>query len=247
MAKQNQRATAPRAKKNKKTGIFQQIIAIYRATSEAEPKLPWILAGVFIGVFVILLGLGFLLHANIVIWVLWIIGDIIVSGCVTMWTLTFLANRLGFRRAEGQPGAPLIVLNSLTKMGYSFPEQPIWMDSKSQTMIWRGVGRPGVYFIGEGNLSILKREMTRLSGEINRIAPGSDIPIFSICVGNGEGQVPLKKLRRAILRHRVRLTTTELENLRKRLQTIQVKGRQMPRSIDPTRIKISPRTIRRHS
>ena len=158
------------------------------------------------------------------------------------------------------------MLSNITKAGYSFPEEPVWMDPKTKDSIWRGTGYSGVYLLGEGDYGRVMHAMDRQEHNIKGVTAGSAIPVYRIVVGKGEKQVRLKELRKAVLkcksyeptnhknaliakihpRRRFILTKEELAMLNDRLRTLQKKsGFGIPKGIDPTRPqRISRRAMR---
>ena len=114
--------------------------------------------------------------------------------------LTNRADRVRYAKLEGQPGAAIGVLGNISKAGYSFPQEPVWVDPKTKDMIWRGTSNSGIYLLGEGDEQRINRAMDREERKIKGVTAGSSIPVYRICVGTGEHQVRLKDVRRAVLK-----------------------------------------------
>ena len=167
---------------------------------------------------------------------------------------------VGYKQLDGKTGAAISVLRNINKAGFNFPEQPVWVDPRTKDAIWRGTGYNGIYLLGEGDYDRVKRAMDRQEQSIKSVTAGSQIPVYRVMVGNGQGQVPLKKLRSNIIRRkayrpthhknallakihpreRFILTKAELEKLNARLRTLQTKnGMGIPKGIDPTRMHTS--------
>ncbi len=240
----------------KKQNIIKQIIQIYRYTAPEEPMLPWMLGGVFVLPIIVAVILGVPLHWSIFIWILMIITAAMLGVLLFTIVLTNRADKVGYAKIEGRPGAAVSVLKNINKAGYSFPEEPVWMDPRTKDAIWRGTGYNGIYLLGEGNYGPVMREMDKQEHRIKGVTAGSSIPVYRISVGKGDKQVRLQNLRRAVLREktylpsnhsnalmrkihpRVRfiLTKEELATLNDRLRTLQTKqGFGIPKGIDPTR------------
>jgi hypothetical protein len=66
--------------------------------------------------------------------------------------------------------------------------------NRNQDMVHRSVGRAGIVLTGEGNSAAVKQMITDERKKSERFAPGA--PITEIIVGDGQGQVPLKKLQK---------------------------------------------------
>lgn len=235
------------AKKKQRFQTIRQMHQIYKFAAKSNPWLPYPM----IGALVVFFGLGIWLciatQAAWGMWILWMFTAAVATLLTDTIILTRVADSTGYKQMEGQPGATAGVLSSISKADFSFPQEPVWIDMKTRAAIWRGTGRPGVYLIGEGDPDRLMSEMGREERQLQHIAPGSTIPVIKICVGNGAGQVPLKRLRREVVHHKAVLSRYELKQLNLRLQTLQRKRTTMPRNVDPSRMKISNRMMRRHS
>lgn len=238
----------------KKTGsdkgvmsTMRQVRRLYGYTAKADRRLPlWLVLG-----FIVTVGIGvafcFIVHANTAVWILLMILFVSMALLVDTIILTRDADRIAYIRMDGTPGASAAVLSSIDRGGFTFPKEPVWMDKRTHAMIWRGTGRTGIYLVGEGDRRQLEAEMNREEHVVRRAVPGSDIPIYRIFVGDGKDQVPLRKLRTNVIRHKVVMTKMELDQLNGRLTSLQGKMMRVPRGIDPRRMKVSARMMRRHA
>ena len=94
-----------------------------------------------------------------------------------------------YRQVEGQPGAAAWVLEGMrgdwrVTSGVAGTAQ---MDA-----VHRVLGRPGVILVAEGVPSRVRGLLAQEKKKVARIV--GDTPIYDIVVGDGEGQVPLRKL-----------------------------------------------------
>ena len=97
-----------------------------------------------------------------------------------------------YSQIDGQPGAAAAVIQSLR--GGNWLVTPAVAVNKSQDIITRVVGKPGVVLVSEGPSS---RVVPMLANERKRTARWlPEVPIYEIQVGNDEGQVPLPGCRR---------------------------------------------------
>ncbi|MCI1219877.1 MAG: DUF4191 domain-containing protein [Bifidobacterium sp.] len=254
------------ASAGKKQNIIKQIIQIYRYTAPEDRPLPWLLLGAFllpVAAFVIV---GVLMRWNVFMWIFLMITAVMLGALLFTIVLTNRADKVGYARIEGRPGAAVSVLSNINKAGFNFPEAPVWMDPKTKDAIWRGTGYNGIYLLGEGDYSRVMHAMDRQEHSIKGVAAGSSIPVYRIAVGSGSGQVRLKNLRRTVMkcksyepthyknklmaklrpRRRFILAKDELATLNDRLRTLQTKsGFGIPKGIDPTRPqRISRRAMR---
>ncbi|OZG62342.1 hypothetical protein BLEM_0888 [Bifidobacterium lemurum] len=254
------------AKAEKKPGTIKQIIQIFKYTYAEDKQLPWLLAAVFVAPIVVMVIAGIVFHWSVMSWIFLMITAIMLGLLFATMMLTRRADRVGYRQLEGRPGAAVSVLSNMKKAGFTFPEQPVWIDAKTKDAIWRGTSINGIYLIGEGDYGRVSKAMDRQEHSIKGVTAGSSIPVYRIAVGTGEHQVPLKDVRKAVTkkkayeptnhknpvlakihpRRRFLLTKTELDTLNDRLRTLQTKGGYgIPKGIDPTHPqRVSRRAMR---
>lgn len=232
-------------KKAKKQGTISQIIQIYKFTYADDKQLPFLIAGGIILPIIVAAAACAILHVHWITWIFTMILGVMVGLLFGTMILTRRADKVGYRQMEGKPGATGAILNGITKAGFSFPQEPIWIDPRTKDAIWRGTGRTGVYLVGEGDYGRVMKAMSHEEAKIKRITRGSDIPIIKLSVGDGEKQVPLSKLQKTVMRQKVKLTKYELDELNGRLRTLQSKNTMgVPKGIDPTKMHISRRAMR---
>ena len=243
------------AKAEKKPGTIKQIIQIFKYTYAEDKQLPVLLAAVFAAPIIVMVIAGIAFHWSPISWIFLIVTAIMLGLLFATMMLTRRADRVGYRQLEGRPGAAVSVLSGMKKAGFTFPEQPVWIDAKTKDAIWRGTSFNGIYLIGEGEYGRVSKAMDRQEQKIKGVTAGSSIPVYRICVGKGEHQVPLQDVRKAVTkqkayrptthknalmskihpRSRFILTKAELETLNDRLRTLQDKtGYGIPKGIDPT-------------
>ena len=250
----------------KKPNIFQQIIRIYQYTHEEDKALPYVLATVFLLPVLVIVVLALIFDWSWITWIFTIVTALMLGLLLFTMVLTRRADRVGYAKIEGQPGAAVSVLSNINRAGFDFPQEPVWIDAKTKEAIWRGTGYSGVYLLGEGNDARIQKAMDRQEQQIKGVTAGSSIPVFRISVGTGEHQTKLKDLRKTVIRQRgytptshtnsilksihprrrFILTKTELATLRERLHTLQLRrGYGIPKGIDPTKAqRVSPRAMR---
>lgn len=252
--------------KPKKQSTIKQIITIFKYTHKEDKMLPALIAGAFLVPVIVFVILGIIFRWTVLTWVFLMLIAIMLGMLMATIVLTRRADMVGYKQLDGKPGAAISVLRNINKAGFNFPEQPVWVDPRTKDAIWRGTGYNGIYLLGEGDYDRVKRAMDRQEQSIKSVTAGSQIPVYRVMVGNGQGQVPLKKLRSNIIRHkayrpthhknallakihpreRFILTKAELEKLNARLRTLQTKnGMGIPKGIDPTRMQhVSRRAMR---
>jgi hypothetical protein len=198
-------------KERKSSGRIKQVLATYRMTRQVDPKIGWLMAAVGLGVFAVALGLGFLLDHPVYAGFMGLMLGLLA-------TLVFFgrrAERAAYAQVEGQVGAAMAVLNALRKGWTVTPAVAI---TKNQDAVHRAVGRPGVVLIGEGAPS---RVPNLLAAEKRRTARFvGDAPVYDVIVGDGDGQVPLRKLNRHLQKLPRNLKPRQVTELNNRLRAL---------------------------
>ncbi|MBT1172889.1 DUF4191 domain-containing protein [Bifidobacterium sp. MA2] len=254
-------------KKPKKQGTIKQIIQIFKYTYKDDKQLPWLCAGAILAPIVVAVIIGLIVRWNWLNWIFIIIAAIMLGLLFGTMVLTRRADAVGYKQLEGRPGAAIGVLSNMSKAGFTFPEQPVWVDPRTKDAIWRGTGYNGIYLLGEGDYGRVSRQMDRQEHAIKGVTAGSAIPVYRIIVGNNDPrQTKLRDLRKVVTkqksyvpvehksklmdkihpRRRFMLTKEELATLNDRLRTLQLKsGYGIPKGVDPNRMqKVSRRAMR---
>jgi hypothetical protein len=128
---------------------------------------------------------------------------------------------------EGQPGAAAAVLNQMR--GQWFVSPAVAVNAK-QDMVHRVVGRPGIILVGEGATQRVKGLLAKERKRLSKLA--GDAPITTIIVGDGDGQVPLKRIQPTLSKMKRALKKTEVPKLERRLRPMD-KAPPVPKGIDP--------------
>jgi hypothetical protein len=96
---------------------------------------------------------------------------------------------------EGQPGAAAAILQTM-RGGWTVT--PAVSANRNMDVVHRAVGKPGVVLVGEGSPSRLPSLLAAEKKRVARVA--YDVPIYDMQVGNEEGQIPVRKLQRKLMR-----------------------------------------------
>jgi hypothetical protein len=100
-----------------------------------------------------------------------------------------------YAAVEGQPGAAAAILQSM-RGGWTVT--PAVSANRSLDVVHRAVGRPGVVLVGEGSPNRLGGLLAAEKKRIARVA--YDVPIYDFQVGSEEGQIPIRRLQRKLMR-----------------------------------------------
>ncbi|RKT04349.1 uncharacterized protein DUF4191 [Streptomyces sp. 3211.6] len=172
-------------------GRLKQIALTYKMTRKADPKVGLIVAGVGIVTFGVFLAIGFLIGHPVYLGILGFLVAFLAMAIV----FGRRAERAAFGQMEGQPGAAAAVLDNV---GRGWSTTPAVAMNRSQDIVHRAVGKAGVVLIAEGNPNRVKSLLAAEKKKLARIMP--DVPVHDFIVGNGEGEVPLKKVRTTLLK-----------------------------------------------
>lgn len=176
---------------SEKSGRLKQIAQTYTMTKRADPKVGLVLAAVGIVTFGVVFGVGFLIGHPVYATVLGLLLAVLAMAVV----FGRRAERAAFGQLEGQPGAAAAVLDNV---GRGWTVTPAVAMNKSQDVVHRAVGKAGVVLVGEGNPNRVRGLLANEKKKVARVV--YDVPVTDIIVGDGEGQVPLKKIRTTLLK-----------------------------------------------
>lgn len=223
-------AGAPKQKKPKKVRWYHQVFQAYKMTYERDRKVPWFMLAAFAAI----------LAVAIIIGLVW--GQVIYMTIIglpfallgAMFILARRAEKAQYAQIEGQPGASRAALGTIRR-GWSFDDEPVAVDPKTQDLVFRGLGRAGVLLVTEGPPNRVKKLVDAEQRKLNRVLSG--VPVVVVQCGNGEGQVPLPKLARHVQKLKPKLTKAEVGEVGKRLTALGKIRMHIPKGVDPNRAR----------
>jgi hypothetical protein len=153
---------------------------------------------------------------------------VILGLLVAMILFGRFAQAAQYSAIEGQPGAAAAVLQT---MRGNWTVTPAIAANRNLDVVHRAVGRAGVVLVGEGSPTRLPSLLAAEKKRVARVA--YDIPIYDIQVGDAEGQVPIRRLQRHIMKLPRNLRSSAVSDLNYRLkalpQSLQAPKGPMPR------------------
>lgn len=224
------------AKKNKpkKKRWWSYLADAYKVAKRSYSWTPWALLGAFaVG---ILFGVIGILRARL--WIIWAIFGLIMGVTLALLVLVQLVKRASYAQIDGMPGAVGAVLGNI-KRGWVIEEEPVRFNVRTQDMLYRAIGRPGVVLISEGPAQRVNKLINDERRAIKRVAPSA--PVEVVKVGNEEGQVPLIKLERHLRKLPKQISNQEVAAVSARMRAIPTNSLPIPKGIDP----MNPRPDRR--
>jgi hypothetical protein len=106
--------------------------------------------------------------------------------------------------------------------------------NRNQDVVHRVVGRAGVILVGEGRGAGVKQLMGDQLRRIRKVV--GDAPLHDIVVGDGEGQVPLRKLQAHVMKLPRTLKPREVNAVDSRLKALGGTAMPLPKGPVPTRM-----------
>ena len=219
-------------KKNKeakiKTPRFQTFRDAYKVTKSVKSCIGIALVAIFVVVLVVGISLGFIFGHPIY-------GGFVtipLAALATMFFFTRVAGTAAYSSIEGQIGAGASVLMAIRKGWTTTPAVAV---NRQQDMVHRSVGRAGIVITGEGGFAV-RQMMQDEKKKSERYAPG--VPITEVYVGDGEGQVPLRKLQKHLAKLPKKLSAHQMREVRARLKAVGGMSLPIPKGPMPKGTKI---------
>jgi hypothetical protein len=233
----------------KKTGRIAEIRQAYRAIKSLDPKLGWWMLGTGLLVAAVVIGIGALVGGG------WFWYSIFIAVPTALLAATVVMNRRGnnamYGALEGQVGAAGATLTGLGRRGWYAEQEPVALEGARGTraqdmagaaMVFRALGRPGVVLIGEGPSGRVRKLLKQEEKKVARVAPG--VPIHLWVVGDGEDEVPVRKISGRLTRMKPVLTKAEVSVVNKRLKSLGGLRPPVPKGMDPMRARMDRRAMR---
>ena len=137
-----------------------------------------------------------------------------IAILVAFFIFTRQANTAAFLSIKGQLGAGASVLMAIRK---GFTTTTAVNVARNQDMVHRSVGRAGIVLVGEGSPAV-KQLLLDERRKMERFIPG--VALTEVIVGEGAGQVPLRKLQKHLKKLPKKLNKIQLRELRSRLKAV---------------------------
>lgn len=158
---------------------------------------------------------------------------VLVALFAGLIVLNLRSNTAMMNVAEGQPGAAAQIVEN---MRGDWRVRPAASSTTQFDMVHVVIGRPGVILLGEGQpqrvRSLLSQEKRRLSKVIG------NAPLYDYMVGQGEGELSVRKLRTNLMKLPNNLTGKDVNALDKRLGALMARP-QMPKGAIPKSMRPS--------
>lgn len=232
-AKKEQRA----AKRAKRRENWSQVWQAFQIQRKKDKALVPIMLAAFLG-----MGLLFFILGNF-----WggrwfmLIAGLLLGATLAMWLFSRRLQNSVYDQAEGQTGAAGWALDNLRSgFGVAWRTKTGLAMTPQMDVLHRVVGVCGVVLVGEGNKNHLRPLINQQRKRIEKLAPG--VPVEVIHVGTGEGDVPLKKLQRTLLKMPRHYKKDEVYTIAARIEAMDnlpTGGAALPKGPMPKGAKVS--------
>lgn len=200
-------------------GRIAQIKSAYRLVREVQPRIGLLLFGIFLAGIAVFTGVGFLLGSPL----LWGPMGAPIGLLVMMIVFGRRVEKAAYTKLEGQVGAGA---NALSTLRRGWTVDPAITVTRNQDIVHRVVGRPGIVLVGEGVPNRVSNLLANEKRKHSRVAP--DTPIYDIVIGDGENQVPLRRLSQHVMKLPRNLRPADVTDILHRLKALSANRQQLP-------------------
>jgi len=160
-----------------------------------------------------------------------IVPGVMLALLAVLIVLNIRSNTAMMNEAEGQPGAAAGILQS---MRGKWRVTPAVSSTTQLDMVHLVIGQPGVILLGEGHpqrvRGLLGQEKKRLAKVIGTA------PLYDYVIGNGEGELPIRKMRITLAKLPRPLKVRDINALDKRLSALAARP-QIPKGAIPKNMR----------
>ncbi|SFB61471.1 protein of unknown function [Amycolatopsis marina] len=241
MAGKQDKAAKKEAKKAKRAASKARRGQIFEAfkmqRKEDKALIPWMLGAVLV-VTAAVFGIGLLLGIE---WALLPVG-IMLGVLAAVIIFGRRVQKTVYSKADGQPGAAAWALDNLR--GRWRVTQTVAATTQLDA-VHRVLGGPGVILVAEGAPHRVKGLLAQEKKRVARLV--GETPIYDVVIGHEDGQVPLRKLQRHLMKLPRNLKPAQVDALEAKLAALSTRGAAMPKGPMPQGAKMRnvQRTIRR--
>ena len=216
----------------------RQIFEAFKLQRREDKKLVPLMAGVILLSVLVVFGIGLIFGVQ---WIVLPVG-IAIGVLAAISIFGRRVQRSVFSKAEGQPGAAGWALDN---MRGQWRVTPGVAGTTHLDAVHRVIGRPGIILVAEGVPHRVKSLLAQEKKRTARVV--GNTPIYDIVVGNDEGQVPLGKLQRHLVKLPRNISPADMDSLEARLTALGSRTAALPKGPLPAGAKMRSvqRTVRR--
>lgn len=197
-AKKAEKAAKKQARAQKRAqrrANYSQIWQAFKIQRKQDKALVPIMLSAFLGMGLVFFLLGKLWGGQ---WFMLIIG-LLLGFTLAMFLFSRRVQNTVYDKAANEPGAAGWALDNLkSNFAVTWRTKNAVATNAHMDMVHRVTGVCGYVLVGEGDPQRLNSMMNKVETRLNKLAPG--VPVHRIIVGEGEGQVPLRKLQTTLMK-----------------------------------------------
>jgi hypothetical protein len=210
-----------------KMSRFKQIGMVIGLTARGDKRFIPIAAAAVLGPIVLILLLILLAGFG---WI-WMAAAVMLALLLFMVVLNWRSQRVYMSMAEGQPGAAAQIIE---QMRGDWRVTPAVASTTQMDMVHLVLSRAGVILIGEGNPSRVRGLLGQEKRRLAKVIGNTDMQ--DMIIGNGENEVPIRKLRMTLMRLPRTTTGQQINSLDIRLKALTARP-QMPKGAIPKNMR----------
>lgn len=217
------------AAKPAKASRTGQIRAAYTMTRKVDRMVGWVTLAAGFLTFAVFLAIGFLVDHPVYLGIMGLMSGVLAA------TVVFgkRAEKAAFSQVDGQPGAAAAALNMLRR---GWTVTPAVAVNRNQDIVHRAVGRAGVVLVGEGSQPRIGTLLANEKRKVTRFVP--DVPVYDVQAGNAEGQIPLRKLNRHLMKLPRNLKNHQVLEVNRRLKALGTMNLPIPKGPMPKNLRM---------
>jgi len=219
------RDTAKKPKRKR----FQQVKQTYTMAKRSDPRILLWSLGTLALVLAAFVGVGLLVGS----WYFWLIIGLPIAVLAGAVIFGRRAERAAYSQLEGQPGAAASALGTLRRGWIVTNAVAV---NRNQDMVHRVLGRPGIVLVGEGNPHRVSQMLASERKRHTRVA--YDVTVQEVVLGRGDGQVPLPRLAKHVMKLPKKLRGGDVTELNNRLRALNTSPVPMPKGPLPRNVKM---------
>ena len=225
--------------KDKKPGRLSQFKQVYRLAHDHNKLITLLIIGSILAGTGLGIGVGFLVPP---LW-LWIILGTMSGTLLGIFIMGKFAEAGAFSQMRGKQGAIGAVMKT-ARRSWLMDEQPIAIDPRTQSIVYRSTGKGGVILISEGSPGACAKLLNKEKKRHERVLP--NVPVHTFQGGEGKHQIPMNKIVKTIHTVPKNLKKAEVLAIRKRLTALGTATGQppIPKGVDPHRMRPDRKAMR---
>jgi hypothetical protein len=219
-------------------GRFRQLIDVFNRTRQLDKAAVWWILGGFALPLAASITIAAVFPSTILGWILWVLLGLTTGLLVGMAILGRRAEKAAYGSLEGRPGAVGAVLRAPLRRQFKGSDEPVAINPRSLTAVYRIVGAPGVVLIGEGHRNELMQMIETERKRASKVASG--VPVHAIWVTNDEKGTNIRQVVKTLNKMKRTLSRAEIRTVHARLSTMTM-AMPIPKGIDPRRARAQRR------